>query len=98
MIAAVLTKPKNIELQNVQLPEIKDDEIKIKVQGCGICSSSLPLWEGREWFSYPSEPGAPGHEGWGTVENIGDKVTGIKTGDSVAFLSFHSFAEYDIAN
>lgn len=98
MIAAVLTKPQNIELQNVQLPQIKDDEVKIKVQGCGICASSLPLWEGREWFSYPSEPGSPGHEGWGIVESVGDKVTDIKSGDRVAFLSFHAYAEYDTAN
>jgi threonine dehydrogenase-like Zn-dependent dehydrogenase len=98
MIAAVLTKPQNIELQNVQLPQIKDDEVKIKVQGCGICASSLPLWEGREWFSYPSEPGSPGHEGWGIVEAVGNKVADINKGDRVAFLSFHAYAEYDKAN
>jgi 2-desacetyl-2-hydroxyethyl bacteriochlorophyllide A dehydrogenase len=98
MIAAVLTKPQNIELQNVQLPQIKDDVVKIKVQGCGICASSLPLWEGREWFSYPSEPGSPGHEGWGIIEAVGDKVADFRPGDRVAFLSFHAYAEYDTAN
>jgi threonine dehydrogenase-like Zn-dependent dehydrogenase len=98
MIAAVLTKPQTIELQNVQLPQFKDDEVKIKVQGCGICASSLPLWEGREWFSYPSEPGSPGHEGWGIVEDVGNKISDIKVGDRVAFLSFHAYAEYDTAN
>jgi threonine dehydrogenase-like Zn-dependent dehydrogenase len=98
MIAAVLTKPQNIELQDVQLPQIKDDEVKIKVQGCGVCASSLPLWEGREWFSYPSEPGSPGHEGWGIVESVGGKVADIKAGDRVAFLSFHAYADYDTAS
>ncbi len=98
MIAAVLTKPRTIELQKVQLPIIKENEVKIKVQGCGVCSSSIPLWEGREWFSYPSEPGSPGHEGWGIVESVGDKIQNIKAGDRVAFLSFHAYAEYDIAN
>lgn len=98
MIAAVLTKPRTIELQKVQLPNIKEDEVKIKLQGCGVCSSSIPLWEGREWFSYPSEPGSPGHEGWGIVESVGDKIQNIKAGDRVAFLSFHAYAEYDVAN
>lgn len=98
MIAAVLTKPRTIELQKVQLPEIKNDEVKIKLEGCGICSSSIPLWEGREWFSYPSEPGSPGHEGWGLVEAVGDKVENIRIGDRVSFLSFHAYAEYDVAN
>lgn len=98
MIAAILTKPKNIEIQNVAPPQPKEDEIKIKVEGCGICSSSLPLWEGREWFSYPVEPGSPGHEGWGRVEAIGEKINNIKVGDRVAFLSYHAYAEYDVAN
>lgn len=98
MIAAVLTKPKTIEVQHVQFPQIKDDEVKIKVQGCGICASSIPLWEGREWFSYPTEPGSPGHEGWGVVEKAGDQITDLNAGDRVAFLSYHAYAEYDSAN
>jgi threonine dehydrogenase-like Zn-dependent dehydrogenase len=98
MIAAILTKPKTIALQKVAAPHLKNDEVKIRLQGCGICASSLPLWEGREWFSYPSEPGTPGHEGWGIVEEIGEEVTDIAVGDRVAFLSNHAFAEYDVAN
>jgi threonine dehydrogenase-like Zn-dependent dehydrogenase len=98
MIAATLIKPKNIEIQEVPPPQPKEDEVKIKVEGCGICSSSLPLWEGREWFSYPIEPGSPGHEGWGRVEAVGEQVSNIKPGDRVAFLSYHAYAEYDVAN
>jgi threonine dehydrogenase-like Zn-dependent dehydrogenase len=98
MIAAVLTRPQSIEIQDVAIPQIKQDEVKIKVEGCGICASSIPLWEGREWFQYPLEPGSPGHEGWGVVEAVGDKVQNIKTGDRVAFLSYHAYAEYDVAN
>lgn len=97
MIAAVLTKPRTIELTKVDLPQVNPDEIKIKVEGCGVCASSLPLWEGREWFSYPTEPGSPGHEGWGIVETAGDNVTRARPGDRVAFLSFHAYAEYDVA-
>ncbi|MES2645826.1 MAG: zinc-binding dehydrogenase [Bacteroidota bacterium] len=97
MIAAVLTHPRTIKLQKVSLPTLKSNEVKIKVRGCGICSSSLPLWEGREWFKYPCEPGSPGHEGWGIVEAIGEEVSIVKTGDYVSFLSYHAYAEYDIA-
>jgi threonine dehydrogenase-like Zn-dependent dehydrogenase len=98
MIAAVLTRPKQIELQKVKTPGIQEDEVKIRLEGCGICASSLPLWEGREWFSYPSEPGAPGHEGWGVVETVGERIRDIDVGDRVAFLSSHAYAEYDVAN
>jgi threonine dehydrogenase-like Zn-dependent dehydrogenase len=97
MIAAVLSKPQTFTLQQSPIPDIQDDEIKIKVEGCGICASSIPVWEGREWFQYPLEPGSPGHEGWGIVEAAGDKLDGIQAGDRVAFLSYHAYAEYDVA-
>jgi threonine dehydrogenase-like Zn-dependent dehydrogenase len=98
MIAAVLQRPKTIELLRTPLPLVKDNEVKIRVEGCGICASSLPIWEGREWFSYPMEPGSPGHEAWGVIDAIGGEVEGFSPGDRVAFLSGHGYAEFDIAN
>lgn len=97
MTAAVLTKPQRFVLQNTDLPQLKEDEIKIRVEGCGICASSIPVWEGRDWFQYPMEPGSPGHEGWGVVQETGEKIKDVKPGDRVAFLSFHAYAEQDIA-
>jgi threonine dehydrogenase-like Zn-dependent dehydrogenase len=97
MLAAVLTKPGTFELQKTSTPQISEDQVKIRVEGCGICASSLPLWEGREWFSYPIAPGSPGHEGWGVIEAIGNNVTDLRIGDRVAFLSSNAYAEYDVA-
>ncbi len=96
MIAAVLIKPQLFELRQTTIPLLKVDEIKIKVEGCGICASSIPVWEGREWFHYPLEPGSPGHESWGIVEEVGEEIEKVKTGDRVAFLSYHAYAAYDI--
>ncbi len=97
MTAAVLSNPGTFTLQEVPIPQNKPDEIRIQVEGCGICASSIPLWEGREWFQYPLEPGSPGHEGWGIVDSVGDKISDIQKGDRVAFLSFHGYAQYDLA-
>jgi threonine dehydrogenase-like Zn-dependent dehydrogenase len=55
------------------------------------------VWEGRDWFQYPLEPGSPGHEGWGIVESVGDTLKDVKTGDRVAFLSYNAYAEWDVA-
>src|SRR3954452_12548905 len=96
MIAAVLSKPQTFIIQQSPIPHIQDNEIKIKVEGCGICASSIPVWEGREWFQYPLEPGSPGHEGWGTVEAAGDTISGIQFGDRVAFFSYYAYAKYDV--
>jgi threonine dehydrogenase-like Zn-dependent dehydrogenase len=62
-----------------------------------VCASNLPVWEGRSWFEYPQRAGAPGHEGWGIVDAVGDGVTEISVGQRVAALSYQAFAEYDVA-
>jgi threonine dehydrogenase-like Zn-dependent dehydrogenase len=46
-------------------------------------------------LEYPLKPGAPGHEGWGRIAAIGDKVRGLSVGDRVTMLSYNAFAEYD---
>lgn len=97
MNAAVLTSPGTFEIQAIEKPQIKNNEIRIRVSGCGICASSLPLWEGREWFQYPVSPGSPGHEGWGAVDEVGEAITSVQPGDHVAFLSSRAYAEYDVA-
>jgi len=44
------------------------------------------------------EPGNLGHEGWGTVDAVGPGADGFSTGDRVAGISYHAYAEYDIAS
>lgn len=73
------------------------DEVLVRLQGSGVCASNLPPWEGREWFRYPMELGAPGHEGWGEVEAVGDAVHDFVPGDRVVLLSQHAYASHDIA-
>jgi threonine dehydrogenase-like Zn-dependent dehydrogenase len=48
-----------------------------------VCATSLPLWEGRPWFSYPLPAGSPGHEAWGRLED----------GTRVAVLTENGLAE-----
>jgi threonine dehydrogenase-like Zn-dependent dehydrogenase len=86
MRAAVLTAPGRARVRERPLPEAGAGEVLVRVEGCGVCGSSLPLWEGRPWFSYPAEPGAPGHEIWGRTAD-GRRVTG---------LSERGFAEHDV--
>jgi len=97
MNAAVFNGPRKIDIRQVPVPAFGPVEIRIRLYGCGLCASNLPVWEGRPWFTYPLEPGAPGHEAWGIVDAVGDRVQGFRPGDRVAFLSSHAYAEYDIA-
>ncbi len=98
MKAAVITSPQTIELQEISIPQPKEGQVLVKIEGCGVCASSIPIWEGREWFNYPIAAGNPGHEGWGIVQQLGQGVTNVEVGDRVCFLSNNAFAEYDLAN
>ncbi len=98
MKAAVLAAPKGARVENVAKPEPRSGQLRVRLEGCGVCGSNLPTWEGREWFKYPMAPGAPGHEGWGVVDVVGPDVKGFKAGDRVAFLSGNAYAEYDVVN
>ena len=98
MRAAVLRGPRTVELADVERPEPGPGQLRVRIEGSGVCGSNLPPWEGREWFQYPFAPGSPGPEGWGRVDAVGGGVTGFAPGDRVALLSERAYAEYDVAD
>jgi threonine dehydrogenase-like Zn-dependent dehydrogenase len=95
MRTAVISNPLRAEVSDTPIPAALAGELLVKLQGCGVCGSNIPVWEGRPWFRYPLDAGAPGHEGWGIVEQIGAGVNEFSVGDRVAFISDHAYAEYD---
>ena len=95
--AAVISAPCRIDLRRVEFRAPAAGEVRVQIEGCGVCASNLEMWLGKPWFNYPVEPGAPGHEAWGRIEAIGEGVTDLAVGDRVAMLSSHGFAEYDFA-
>jgi threonine dehydrogenase-like Zn-dependent dehydrogenase len=98
MRAAVLAAPGRVRLDEVARPVPGAGQVRVRLEGCGVCASNLTPWAGPEWMRFPSEPGALGHEGWGVVDALGDGVDGLSVGDRVAALSYKSYAEYDLAD
>ena len=97
MRAAVLTGAGKLKIDKVLVPEPRPGQVRIRIEGCGVCASNLTPWEGPEWMQFPTEPGALGHEGWGVVDAVGDGVADLQPGDRVGALSGKAYAEYDIA-
>lgn len=60
---------------------LKDEEVEINVEYCGICHSDLSMLN-NEW-GITQYPFVPGHEVVGTVAAIGDRVTTVKIGQRV---------------
>ncbi|PWG03933.1 L-iditol 2-dehydrogenase [Sphingosinicella humi] len=97
MRAAVLSQPGRIRIDEVAVPEPGLGQVRVRLEGCGVCASNLTPWKGPEWMQFPTEPGALGHEGWGVVDAVGSGIDTVSVGDRVAALSFKAYAEYDIA-
>ena len=97
MQAAVLKAPGTLRLDSVPLPQPGPGELRIRLEGCGVCASNVEPWEGQPWSSFPGEPGGMGHESWGVVDAVGEGAAGFAVGDRVAALSGRSYAEYDVA-
>jgi len=97
MQAAVVTAPHKVAVVEISAPEPKEEEVRVRLEGCGVCGSNLAPWEGRPWFKYPFAPGELGHEGWGRVDAVGRNVRSVSEGDRVALLSYRAYAQYDVA-
>ncbi len=81
MKAAVFHKPKDIRVDNVPDPEIKQQgDAIIRVTSTAICGSDLHIYNGM--FPQPRNM-ILGHEFMGIVEDMGSNVTKLKKGDRV---------------
>src|SRR3954471_4910319 len=98
MRAAVLVGPGRVEVTTVDTPSPAAGQVRMRLEGCGVCASNLTPWAGPEWMEFPTEPGSLWHEGWGVVDAVGEAVRGLSVGDRVAALSYNSYAEYDVAD
>ena len=84
--AAVLTDIEKIELKEFPIPELGDDDMLVKVEGCGICGTDAHEFK-RDPFGLI--PVVLGHEGTGEIVKMGKNVKKdsagkpLKVGDKV---------------
>jgi 2-desacetyl-2-hydroxyethyl bacteriochlorophyllide A dehydrogenase len=96
MRSARIVAPRRTELVTGPRSQPGPGEVRVRLEGCGVCGSDLPVWEGRPWFDYPGEPGTPGHEGWGRVDAVGPDISCVAVGDRVVTLGLHAYADEDV--
>lgn len=68
-------------VQQVELQEPQPGEVRVRVQAVGVCHSDWHLITGDTKHPMPL---VAGHEGAGLVEEVGEGVTKVATGDLVA--------------
>lgn len=78
--AAVLTDKKKIEVKEFPIPEINDDEMLVKVEGCGICGTDVHEYKGDPFNLIPV---VLGHEGTGVIVKLGKNIKKDSSGKNV---------------
>ena len=88
MKALRMHAPYDFRYEDVPVPEIDDDEILVKIEGCGICAGDVKtlhggvrVWGTSEENRYIEAPVIGGHEFVGRVVKYGKNVKGVKEGD-----------------
>lgn len=63
-----------LEVVEREIPQVRDDQVRVRVQACGVCHSDMWAKEG----TLPSTPYpiVPGHEIVGVIDELGPGVTG----------------------
>jgi len=84
MKQAVMTKPGQIEIRQVDPPQPGPGEVRLRVQCIGVCGSDVHVWHGKH--PYTSYPVVQGHEFSAVVEQLGDGVEGLEVGRKVTAL------------
>lgn len=76
--AAVLAEPDGeFVLKEVHLDDPREDEILVKIEACGVCHTDVKAQHRL------TPPMVLGHEGTGTVQAIGSRVSRVTVGDRV---------------
>ncbi|MEW6455607.1 MAG: zinc-binding dehydrogenase [Acidobacteriota bacterium] len=83
MKAAIFYGPNQpLKIEEFPTPELKRDEVFIKIRACGVCHTDLHYIDhGVPTFKKP--PLILGHEPSGIVEKVGEDVKEFKPGDKV---------------
>ena len=77
---AMMTEKKHFELQEYDLPEVGDDDILVKVEGCGVCGTDAHEYKNDPFGLIPV---VLGHEGTGEIVKMGKNVKVDTAGKSV---------------
>ncbi len=85
MKALVLEEYNKLVYKNVPVPEIKSNEVLVKVSACGICGSDVHGLDGSTGRRIP--PMIMGHEASGIISMTGKDVKKWKPGERVTFDS-----------
>lgn len=76
----MMTAKERIEIKEFNIPEISDDEMLVKVEGCGICGTDVHEYKNDPFGLIPV---VLGHEGTGEIIKMGKNIKRDSAGKSL---------------
>ena len=92
MKAAVCYGNGLVKYEEIQEPNVKENEVKVKIKACGICGSDIPRALKTSAHHYPI---VLGHEAAGEIVGSGKEVSDLTIGDHVVILPLIPCMECD---
>jgi D-arabinose 1-dehydrogenase-like Zn-dependent alcohol dehydrogenase len=83
MKSAVFYGKHDLRIEETDIPEVKEQEVLIKVMACGVCGTDVHIFEGDKGAADCPIPVILGHEFAGVIVKAGTGVTSVKIGDRV---------------
>ena len=85
MKALVLKGPKEFSYEEMAIPKVGAEEVRVRVRACGICGSDVHGMDGSTGRRRP--PIVMGHEAAGIIDKVGAAVVDWQPGDRVTMDS-----------
>lgn len=83
-MSAVLTAQQQIEIKEYPMPTVKENEVLLKVEYCGVCGSDVEFFNhGRIGTRIVNYPLILGHEAAGEIVALGEQVKNVTVGQKV---------------
>src|SRR3972149_546095 len=96
MKAAVLEELNKMVVKEVDIPEIRDGDVLVRIKACAICGSDIRTFHYGHKLVTP--PQIIGHEMAGIITKAGKDVRGFKEGDRVTVATSVPCLQCDVCN
>ena len=84
---AIISGPRDIQVEEVDIPLIGPDDVLVRVKVSGICGSDVHRYLGTEYGrGYCNYPMNSGHEYCGDVVQVGNRVQEFREGEKVTHI------------
>lgn len=84
MLAARMYGKGDLRIENVNIPEINENEVLVRVKCAAICGTDVRILGNGSPYATENNPRILGHELSGIIEKVGSNIKGYKEGMRVA--------------